>query len=376
MVMTDGRPQPRSERREPLWDRVDRNRVRLAGYVVLFIGGSAIGSMALAAVPLAFVRSLLIHDVGVSPWGLFVRDVAVLGGVMAAIAAGWATFTLLRSEKWLLARFSAVLVPTGELLDTKFALKDMAIAAGLPVAPALYRIPESNTNAFVFSANRRRPVIGITEGFTAKLTLEQQRAVFAHLVARLAAGDTIVSTGITALMWPMHAWREARLVSDEPEFLVRSLDAIAEIPDDRPPVDRGGAVFYIVFVAGFSLLAEFVAAGHRGTQLTTAEKADAEGMLLLKDPVAMLSALTAVIERNNVVTAAGETFAELFYCWTGIASDDEEDPEWRRVARLREVLGVMGVDTAPAELPDGMLVAPVAPRITDTQLQGREDVGE
>ena len=67
-------------------------------------------------------------------------------------------------------------------------------------------------------------------------------------------------------------------------------------------------------------------------------------MLLLKDPVAMLSALQRCIELNNVVPAAGEAFAELFYCWTGISSDDEDDPEWIRVARLREVLGVMGYD--------------------------------
>ena len=40
-------------------------------------------------------------------------------------------------------RLGATLVPKGELLDTKFALKDMAIAAGAAVAPALYLIDTS-----------------------------------------------------------------------------------------------------------------------------------------------------------------------------------------------------------------------------------------
>jgi len=65
-------------------------------------------------------------------------------------------------------------------------------------------------------------------------------------------------------------------------------------------------------------------------------------MLLLKDPSAMLSALQRCVALDNVVPSAGAAYAQLFYCWTGDSTNDEEDPEWRRVARLREVLGVEG----------------------------------
>ena len=56
---------------------------------------------------------------------------------------GRALFTLSRSKKWLLVRVKATLVPKGELIDAKMALKDMAIAAGLPISPALHLIENS-----------------------------------------------------------------------------------------------------------------------------------------------------------------------------------------------------------------------------------------
>jgi len=85
-------------------------------------------------------------------------------------------------------------------------------------------------------------------------------------------------------------------------------------------------------------------------------------MLLLKDPAAMLSALERCVRYDNVVPQSGETFGELFYCWTGDSTNDENDPEWERVARLREVLGVEGhvADDVPA---GESALAPSAPSV-------------
>ncbi len=354
---------------EPLWDRVDRNRLKLAAYVVFFVVASTLGVTALLAVPW-FLLLLRAASSTEALTAAFWSGLGTAAALVAACAALWAGFALLRSEKWILKRMRATLSQTGELLDTKFALKDMALAAGLRVAPALYVMPDSSTNAFVVAARRRRAVIGVTEGFVRKLSVEQQRAVFANLVARIVSGDTIVSTGITALMWPVHSWRDYRMTVDDTSVL----EALEEGAEDelaanlgttrRPSGPSGDVLIYIFFGLGFAVVAELMAAGHRRALLSTAEKADAEGMLLLKDPVVMLSALQRCIELNNVVPAAGESFAELFYCWTGISSDDEDDPEWLRVRRLREVLGVMGL---PSESPDNdalrRATAPPAPRI-------------
>jgi len=73
-----------------------------------------------------------------------------------------------------------------------------------------------------------------------------------------------------------------------------------------------------------------------------AEKADAEAMLLLKDPAEMLAGLSRVLEVNNTVPGAMEAYSMLFFCWAGFGYAPEDDPEMVRVGRLREVLGAEG----------------------------------
>ena len=363
---------PRRDRIEPLWDRVDANRTRLAVFVVLFVAGSVLGFVLLFVAPITFfiVLRLFADASTAAAMHAFWSAVLSIGAVFGALASAWAAFTLLRSEKWLLKRLGATLVPTGQLLQTKMALKDIAIAAGLNVAPALYVIDTRSTNAFVFAARRRRAVVGVTWGFVTKLSVDEQRAAFANLVARLRSGDTITATGITALMWPVHAWRMSRFAAADKEF--DDFKATGARDSDGSGSGSGGFVLYFLFGMGFAIVSELAAAGHRRSQLSTAEKADAEGMLLLKDPVSMLDALNHCVELDNLVPSAGEAFAELFYCWTGASSGEADDPEWQRVARLREVLGVEGGTWTPHEgLADGAGLPPRAPRL-DTQVVPRK----
>lgn len=358
-----GRPDPR--RREPLWDRVDRNRVVLLGYVVLFIAAVVLvfdvmfllfgGCLVLTVL----IRSQMVDEL---EWLLGQRlvDLLLLPSMLFASAAAlWSLFALTRSEKWLLRRFEATFVAKGELMPTKMALKDMAIAGGLKVAPALYLLDTDNVNAFVFAARHRRAVVGVTRGLTERLDEGQQRAVFANLIARLIGGDVIVDTGVAALMWPLHAWRDRQLYRQNDVLNEELLDA----KRNRREASEFVVPFFFFGVA-LAIVAEVFAFSHRRRQLRASEKADAEGMLLLKDPQAMLSALERCVELNNVVVVAGEAFADLFYCWTGDSSDDEDDPEWERVARLREVLGVEGY-VAPDEPLSDEAVAPPAPRLLD-----------
>ncbi len=95
-----------------------------------------------------------------------------------------------------------------------------------------------------------------------------------------------------------------------------------------------------------------------------AEKADAEGMLLLKDPRSMLHAIENVLERDNHVPTAGDAYSQLFFCWAGFGFAPEQDPEMRRVARLRETLGAEGAPYIPRPNVPGWPTAPAcaAPR--------------
>lgn len=358
-----GRPDAR--RREPLWDRVDRNRFRLVGYLMLF---SVVSTVWIAACYwLVFlVLSLVFEPLRGSEFTEFWFGLVV----GTALSVAYVLVTLARSERWLLARLDAILVPKGHLLESKMALKDMAIAAGMPVAPTFYYLPSNNTNAFVFKAIGRRPIVGVTSGLFERMSEDEQRAIFANLVARLVNGDVIVASAMTALLAPLEAWRDHRISKLDDEFEFLQVGGERQEFGDRSEYVRTSKpvspdFFLLVFPFGVALivLGELIAAAHRASQLTAAEKADAEGMLLLKDPQAMLSALEDCIRLDNVVPMAGESLGQLFYCWTGDSTDDEDDPEWARVARLREVLGVEGHVASDAPLPETAF-APPPPRMS------------
>jgi Zn-dependent protease with chaperone function len=355
---------------EPLWDRVDRNRVKLALTVVLFIVGTVIGIDLVIGIawllPVGFA-ALRGPYAAAQAWATLARVLGWAAVAGVGVGAAWTAVALTRSERWLVKRLGATIVPKGELLETKYALKDMAIAAGMNPAPALYVLETPNVNAFVFGAFRRRPVVGVTRGFATRLPVDEQRAAFANLVARLRSGDTIYATGVTALTRPLWRYRDRQLAaSAETDSESMSSGAVGMDSVRVSSSEDAAAAVAWAFVVASALVAvtEVAAYGSRRSQLRQAEVADAEGMLLLKEPAAMLRALENCIRYNNFVPTAGPGFAQLFYCWTGDATDDEEDPEWQRVMRLREVLGVEGTDRVVSERNTRtMAVAPMAPRL-------------
>ncbi len=363
-----GRPDPK--RREPLWDRIDRNRFRLLLYLTLF-----------ATVFAAFV-SVFIAALGVATLHLYTDDGSpspvrafghwtfadgpwrpvVIGLVLAIAYEAWA---LLRSERWLIKRLGATFVAKGDALDTKMALKDMTIAAGLPVAPALYLLDTTNINAFVFKAPGRRSVLGVTSGLMSRFSVDEQRAVFANLVARLTSGDTMVSSAVASLLAPLQWYRahRVRMLDEEDAMMRRALEERRADPFAQRQTALPASAIFLPVLFPLILVGEILAAAQKRSHLVASEKADAEGMLLLKDPASMLSALERAIRLNNNILAADQSLGDLFYCWTGDTPDDETDPEWHRVARLREVLGVEG--WVPEDVPESgaaTRVPPPAPR--------------
>jgi Zn-dependent protease with chaperone function len=266
----------------------------------------------------------------------------------------------------LLDRLGATFVPKGEWLPTKMALKDMAIASGLQVSPSLWALDTPNVNAFVFAAPGHRPVLGVTRGFVERFSVAEQRAVFANLVARIVSGDIAVSSTVASLLAPLQWYRSYRLTIDREED-ARLLTTAAEAAQRTPQAGNAGCAVVPFILAAFPavIATELLAALQRRSHLIASEKADAEGMLLLKDPRVMLSALERAIRFNNNVVEADEALGDLFYCWTGDSTDDDTDPEWHRGARLREVLGVEGW-VEPQELVDlSDVLPPPAPRLEE-----------
>ncbi len=365
---------------EPIQTRIARNRWRFVGFMLLFTGGVGAG-VALSALLAAIIFGLFF--IGQFRWW----EGLTLGGFLGAVTLGtfaagvlgawvWALSQLFRSETVLIRRLGAQMPKAGTLLQTKSVLRDIAIAAGLPSTPQFYVIDTPKVNAFVLGRSPKRVRVGVTRGMLERICIDEQRAVFANLVARVLSGDTLWATAVSSVMGPIWAFRDndLRRSGDRDARAFEAASAVA------PGARRANEAAFGALIATGALIVvtEFSSWYHREAAWRAAEKADAEGMMLLKDPRSMLRAIENVLERDNHVPTAGDAYSQLFYCWAGYGFAAEDDPEMRRVARLRETLGAEGAPYIPRPNVPGWPTAPVAPRIelAEEIAAGEPDAGQ
>ncbi|MDP2299636.1 MAG: M48 family metalloprotease [Actinomycetota bacterium] len=351
---------------EPLQRRIERNRLRFVAFMVLFTTAVALGFAVTATVAYLFVALLLFGEVdrfvhfsdGAAATLLLIVPVAAFAlGLFGSL--GWALVQLSRSETVLIRRLDARMPKGGTLLATKGVLRDIAIAAGLPKTPPFYVIDTSKVNAFVVGRTPDRARIGVTRGMLEKIPVDEQRAVFANLMARVLSGDTLWATAVSAIMGPIWAVREHDLRQDHTR-----VDEIVRSDAGAATGGRGDwRLAVLVFYGALVVVTELFAWYHCEAAWKAAEKADAEGMMLLKDPRSMLRAIERVLERDNFVPTAGDAYSQLFFCWAGFGFAPEDDPEMRRVARLRETLGAEGAAYVPRPNVPGWPIAPPPPRL-------------
>lgn len=361
-------------RTQPLWTRVDANRTKLATFVVLFVLGSALLlTFALVAVPgvlLGFGAGFFGYaDQGLwfarLPWALLTAFglIIVAGGLLCAVQ-------LANAEDWVRNRFKGRPLARGEGVALVGAVGDMALAAGLSEPPRILMLESEGINAFALGATRTSPVVGVTKGFMEELSLDEQRAVAAALTARIIAGDIMFGTALAALMGPLKAVRGSGKVlasgggcalegcansgcADVGDGCSGCGDAGGCIDGLFSDSDSAGgclgAVMFTVFLAVVAAItyaavvsaAWIVTLWGRALHRTAYEKADAEGMLLLKDPGPMLSALARAMKSSNEIPDPDPSYDGIFYVATS-GTPRVEREERRRFERLREVLGVEG----------------------------------
>jgi len=355
----------------PLWVRVDQNRVKLALFVALFVVGSALLlDVALVAVPGSLLSILAVQNgVQAESWfqGL-VLVVAATFGLLLALGALIAAIQLSNSEHWVRSRFSGRDLADDEAPALSSAVEDMALAAGLPSPPRLMILEAAadSVNALALGTTRGQPMIGVTPGFLTQLSVDEQRAVIATLTARVVAGDIMFGTALAALMGPLKAIRESRRagvgvagsVADagcaDPGCTDGCTDGCVGGVDD---IDGcGGAVLVIGFLVLVAVITYVAVVGAawivtlwgRALHRTSYEKADAEGMLLLKDPRPMITAMTKTSRSSNAVGDGDASYDGIFYVATSGTSRIER-VEKRRYDRLREALGADGLAAPPLD---------------------------
>lgn len=350
---------------QALWARVDANRVRVSTFVVTFVFGSAVLLESAMVVLPGVLLSALATDVdaymNALRWVVGASFIVLLaaGGLLAAVQ-------LANAEDWVRARFKGRDLQPGEADGLLNAVADMALAAGLASPPRVIVIqaPDDSVNALAIGTTRTKPLIGVTPGFMRALSADEQRAVLATLVARIIAGDIMFGTALAALMGPIKAIRTMNRAAGGAAGSVA--DAGCSDPGCGDPgcggcsdIDSdgcGGALGVVAFVVVVAVITYVAVVGAawivtiwgRVLHRTTYEKADAEGMLLLRDPTPMLSALSKASRSSNLVADGDASYDSIFYVATS-GTPRVEKVERRRYDRLREVLGTDGIAADPLD---------------------------
>lgn len=355
---------------EPLQKRIERNRRRFVAFLVAFTTGVAVSVAVTVGFGASILALLVIYRLDPDLWSTISGPhefilTATLGSLIMSLVASWAwaIVRVTRSEVSLIRRLEAHMPKPGTHMATRSALRDMSIAAGLKKVPSFYVIDTPRVNAFVIARSPACVRIGVTQGMLDRITPDEQRAVFANLIARVVARDTLWATAVSALIGPIAAIREADLRRRDEQYLhedaLTTQIAAEGTKAKGGEVIIGGFLVYSVAVVATELLAWYA----REAVWQMAEKADAEGMMLLKDPRSMVRAIEHVLDRDNHVPTAGEAYSPLFFCWAGFGFAPEDDPEMRRVARLRETLGAEGAAYVPRPNVPDWSNPPVAPRV-------------
>jgi Zn-dependent protease with chaperone function len=365
---------------EPLRLRVERNRVRFAVFVAAFVSGSA------ALLTLAFVAvpgSLIGLVAGGPDYYHWFRIVLGAAFGLALVVGGIAAYAqIANAEHWVRSRFKGRELEPERHVKLVRAVEEISLAGGLPEPPALLLLDIPGVNACAIGATRKSPVLGVTRGLLEHLTVPEQQAVVATLVARITRGDIMVGTGLAALMGPLKYLRGLHKLKGEKKKAAK--DTTGTLADgeggswvdgcvnvgaygcvggcgdldgcDLGGDDCGGAVLLVVFAVVVAVLtyvavvsaAWLVTFWGRALHRTGFEKADAEGMLLLRDPTPMLSALRKAISSSNEVADGDPSYDGILYAPTS-GKPAIDKVERRRYDRLREVLGVEGLAAALPE---------------------------
>jgi Zn-dependent protease with chaperone function len=379
--------EPRPIRLQPLWVRVDENRVRLGIFVACYVAGAALLlTSAMVGVPGSLIGALLVENPSAGYWNDFFIVWAAAFGLLLAFGAFYAAIQLSNAEHWVRGHLNVRDLKGGEAQGLVEAVADMALAAGLSSPPRIAVVGGAGDgiNAFALGTTRSQPLIGVTPAFLTGLSSDEQRAVVAGLIARIIAGDIMFGTALAALMGPIKAVRESPRIaggclglsgsgsdgSAEPKSSGRGSgcgdgcgsgcgDGCGDLD-----LDEGvGVVLVVILIAALTYAAVLSAAWivtlwGRVLQRTAHEKADAEGMLLLKDPAPMLSAFRKTARSSNRVGDSDLSYDGIFY--TSVSGSPKiERVEERRYRRLREIVGVDGL--AAADLEPGEEPPPPAP---------------
>jgi hypothetical protein len=284
---------------------------------------------------LAYAVWFLVTYQSIGAWQIVARVVVPLGAILL--------FPLIRAARDLRTKqaIGAVPVATGMLPDTKSALHDVSLAAGLARPPALLMYFSDALNAFATRAGGGLN-ISVSSGF-AGLPRQEQRAGLAMLVGRsrvdtnsFAAehqfAESVREDPIPPDRDPVlfAGWLDAAVAGDreglqilhEPAPMIELLERLSITPTDVPG---------FAFAGGHDAVFGFLAWPYIDSAKVLSEEISAHGEGL---PPRAAAAVAALIAEEHIMNGT--------LSFTGTQQAAISGAEAMRALRLREVAGAEG----------------------------------
>ncbi|MEW6553095.1 MAG: M48 family metalloprotease [Actinomycetota bacterium] len=167
------------EKAQDIYDRMSRNRLRLAAAIVLV----AVIIMAFSGLAIYLLLEAL--SIGLDfwlPWTLFWL-LCLLYVLLRYVAGG----------RWLLK--GVAILPEWKVdRRLKDALMAASLASDMLDSIRLYEIPDDDINAFTLALPDGTFALFVTRGVSRKMSLDGRVAVIAHEIAHMRSGDTTIYT--------------------------------------------------------------------------------------------------------------------------------------------------------------------------------------
>lgn len=307
--------------REPWWDRVERDRGGVRAFVAVFAASAAISAAALTAAAGVFLGVVLVAPSGTVDYFRILPWVVAAAGAAGAVLAGVHVARALASPReHLLAGLGMASESASVSNEVAALLGEVAAAAGLPRVPDL-RILQADdcVEALVVATSREDATIGVTRAMADLLDADELRAVLASLVARVRDGDAHAATVITAVMGPIWARRaeqerhmEEQTAATHADRTLEAEPTAAPAPPDAHDADLGRGLVRFVLGALAVVTVERLLRGRVRAALSAAERGEADGARLLRDPRVMQQAADHILRADHAIPEA-EAYSMLVF---------------------------------------------------------------
>lgn len=316
------------------------SRLSLLIMSVVLVLGAVLPSIAPLAL-LAVFRTVERVERGESPLFFGRYEMLIVLPVAAVLCGLWLAAARTLDAEWAIRRLGARAADARSSVRT--AVYGISLAAGLPAPPRVFVLETAAANAFMLRSSDRSVSIVFTAGMLGSFSAVELEAVSAVLIAQLLRGRTrstqlfaVLAGPLGLLEWPWRTFQQTvrRLMKGD---LVRAAAGVDEELAIWSILATAGPGQYLLLFAWLPAVLALWYSVTRSRDIAPCA-ADAEALLLCKNPGALASALAKAGAQGPVVPEVSVGFAPLFFVWPRHTAAGKRR-EWERLQALWQIAG-------------------------------------